>query len=55
MAPRLKVPGGLSIADKEKGQETIIVLEILMDINLLDLGSRTLNNRNRGDITPDDT
>jgi hypothetical protein len=39
MALRLKVPGGLSMADKEKGRETIIVSEILVDINLLDLGS----------------
>ena len=50
--PRLKVPRGLSIADKEKEQETIIVSEILVDINLLDLGSRTLDNRNRGNTTP---
>jgi hypothetical protein len=55
MAPRPKVPGGLSMADKGKERETIIVLETLVDIDLLDLGSRTLNNRNRGDITPDDT
>jgi hypothetical protein len=39
MAPRLKVPGGLSIADKEKERETIIVSEILIDIDLLNLGS----------------
>jgi hypothetical protein len=44
MAPRPKVPGGLSTADKEKERETIIVLETLVDIDLLDLGSRTLNN-----------
>jgi hypothetical protein len=55
MAPRLKVPGGPSTANKEKEQETIIVLEILVDIDLLDLGSWTLNNRNRGDIIPNDT
>jgi hypothetical protein len=55
MAPRLKVPGGLSMADKEKGWETIIISEILVDIDLLDLGSQTLDNRNRGNITPDDT
>jgi hypothetical protein len=39
MAPRLKMPRGLSIADKGKEQETIIVLETLVDIDLLDLGS----------------
>jgi hypothetical protein len=39
MALRLKVPGGLSMADKGKERETIIVSEILVDINLLDLGS----------------
>jgi hypothetical protein len=44
MAPRLKVPGGLSMADKGKEQETIIVSETLVDTNLLDLGSWTLNN-----------
>jgi hypothetical protein len=33
------VPGGLSIVDKEKERETIIVSETLLDINLLDLGS----------------
>jgi hypothetical protein len=44
IAPRLKVPKGLSIADKEKGQETIIVSEILIDIDLLDSGSQTLDN-----------
>jgi hypothetical protein len=44
MAPRLKVPRGLSTADKEKERETIIVLETLVDIDLLDLGSWTLNN-----------
>jgi hypothetical protein len=54
MAPRLKVPGGPSIADKGKERETIIVLETLVDMDLLDLGSRTLNNRNRGNTTPDD-
>jgi hypothetical protein len=52
---RLKVPRGLSIADKEKEQETIIVLETLVDIDLLNLGSRTLNNRNKGDTTPNNT
>ena len=55
MAPRPKVPGGLSTADKGKGQETIIVLETLVDIDLLDLGSQTLNNQNRGNITPNNT
>jgi hypothetical protein len=55
MAPRPKVPGGLSTADKGKGQETIIVSETLVDMDLLDLGSRTLNNQNRGNITPNDT
>jgi hypothetical protein len=55
MAPRPKVPRGLSTADKGKGQETIIVSETLIDINLLDLGSRTLNNRNRGNITLNNT
>jgi hypothetical protein len=44
MAPRPKVPGGLSMADKGKEQEIIIVSEILVDMNLLDLGSQTLNN-----------
>jgi hypothetical protein len=39
MAPRPKVPGGPSIADKGKGQETIIVLETPVDIDLLNLGS----------------
>jgi hypothetical protein len=39
MAPKLKVPGGLNTADKGKEQETIIVLKILVDIDLLDLGS----------------
>jgi hypothetical protein len=39
MAPRLKVPGGLSIADKGKERETIIVSETLIDTDLLDLGS----------------
>jgi hypothetical protein len=55
MAPRPKVPGGLSMADKGKGRETIIVSETLVDMNLLDSGSRTLDNRNRGNITPDNT
>jgi hypothetical protein len=49
------MPGGLSMADKEKERETIIVLETLIDIDLLDLGSQTLNNQNRGNTTPDDT
>jgi hypothetical protein len=44
MAPRLKVPGGLSTADKGKEQETIIISEISVDMDLLDLGSWTLNN-----------
>jgi hypothetical protein len=44
MAPRPKVPRGLSIADKGKGRETIIVLEILVDADLLNLGSWTLDN-----------
>jgi hypothetical protein len=39
IAPRLKVSRGLSIADKEKEQETIIVLETLVNIDLLDSGS----------------
>jgi hypothetical protein len=39
MALRLKVPRGLSMADKEKEQKTIIILETLVDIDLLDLGS----------------
>ena len=43
---------GLSITNKEKEQETIIVLEILIDIDLLNLGSWTLNNQNRGNIIP---
>jgi hypothetical protein len=55
MAPRLKVPRGPSTADKGKGQETIIVLEILVDIDLLDLGSWTLDNRNRGNTTLNNT
>jgi hypothetical protein len=55
MAPRLKVPGGLSMADKGKGRETIIVSETLVDTDLLDSGSRTLDNQNRGNTTPDDT
>jgi hypothetical protein len=49
------VPGGPSTADKEKEQETIIVLEILIDIDLLDLGSQTLNNQNKGNTTPNNT
>jgi hypothetical protein len=49
------VPRGLSIADKEKGRETIIVLETLVDMDLLDLGSRTLNNRNKGNTTLNNT
>jgi hypothetical protein len=44
MAPRPKVPSGLSMADKGKEQETIIILEILVDIDLLDLESWTLDN-----------
>jgi hypothetical protein len=52
MAPRPKVPGGLSMADKGKGRETIIILETLVDIDLSDLGSQTLDNQNRGDTTP---
>jgi hypothetical protein len=55
MAPRLKVPGGLSTADKGKERETIIISEILIDIDLLDLGSWTLNNQNRGNTTPNNT
>jgi hypothetical protein len=49
------MPRGLSIADKGKGRETIIVSEILINIDLLDLESQTLNNRNRGNITPNNT
>jgi hypothetical protein len=49
------VPRGPSTADQGKEQETIIVSEILIDIDLLDLGSRTLDNQNRGDITPNNT
>ena len=49
------MPGGLSIADKEKEQETIIVLKTLIDIDLSDLGSWTLNNQNKGDIIPNNT
>jgi hypothetical protein len=37
--PRLKVLRGLSIIDKEKEREIIIVLEILINIDLLNLGS----------------
>jgi hypothetical protein len=55
MAPRLKVPRGPSTADKGKGREIIIISETLVDIDLLDLGSQTLDNRNRGDTTPNDT
>ena len=55
MAPRPKMPGGPSIADKGKEQETIIISEISIDIDLLDLGSWTLNNRNRGNTISDDT
>jgi hypothetical protein len=55
MAPRPKVSEGLSMANKGKGWKTIIILEILVDMNLLDLGSWTLDNRNRDNITPDDT
>jgi hypothetical protein len=43
------------MADKGKGRETIIVLETPVDIDLLDLGSRTLDNQNRGNITPNNT
>jgi hypothetical protein len=39
MAFRPKVPRGPSTADKGKERETIIVLETLVDIDLLDLGS----------------
>jgi hypothetical protein len=49
------VPGGLSIADKEKEQETIIVSEILINIDLLDLGSQTLNNQNKSNIILNNT
>jgi hypothetical protein len=42
------------MADKGKGRETIIVLETLVDIDLLDLRSRTLDNQNRGDIILND-
>jgi hypothetical protein len=52
MAPRPKVPGGLSTANKGKGQETIIVSETLVDIDLLDLRSQTLDNQNKSNITP---
>jgi hypothetical protein len=55
MAPRPKVPRGLSMANKEKEQEIIIVSKILVDIDLLDLGSRTLNNQNRDNTTLDNT
>jgi hypothetical protein len=53
--PRLKVPRGLSIADKEKEQKTIIISEILIDIDLLDSGSQTLNNQNRSNTTLNNT
>jgi hypothetical protein len=53
--PRLKVPRGLSTANKEKEREIIIILETLIDIDLLDLGSQTLNNQNRGNTTPNNT
>jgi hypothetical protein len=33
------MPRGLSIINKEKEQKTIIVLEILINIDLLNLGS----------------
>jgi hypothetical protein len=39
MAPRPKVPGGPSTANKGKEQEAIIISEILVDIDLLDSGS----------------
>jgi hypothetical protein len=52
MAPRPKVPRGLSTADKGKGRETIIISETPVDTNLLDLGSQTLDNQNRGNTTP---
>jgi hypothetical protein len=43
------------MADKGKERETIIVSETLVDIDLFDLGSRTLDNQNRGNTTPNDT
>jgi hypothetical protein len=49
------MPGGLSTADKGKEQETIIISKTPVDIDLLDLGSRTLNNQNRGNTTPNNT
>jgi hypothetical protein len=49
------MPRGLSTANKGKRQKTIIILETLVDIDLLDLGSRTLNNQNRGNTTPNNT
>jgi hypothetical protein len=49
------MPRGLSTADKGKERETIIVLKTLVDIDLLNLGSRTLNNQNRGNIIPNNT
>jgi hypothetical protein len=52
---RPKMPGGPSTADKGKEQKTIIVLEISVDTNLLDSGSQTLNNQNKGNITPNNT
>jgi hypothetical protein len=55
MAPRPKVPEGPSTADKGKGQETIIVSETPVDIDLSDSGSQTLNNQNRDNTIPDDT
>jgi hypothetical protein len=55
MAPRPKVPGGPSTADKGKEQENIIVSEIPIDTDLLDSGSQTLDNQNRSNTTPDDT
>jgi hypothetical protein len=55
MAPRLKVPRGLSTANKGKEQKTIIVSKTLVDTDLSDLGSQTLNNRNRGNTTPNNT
>jgi hypothetical protein len=42
--PRLKVPRGPSIVDKGKEQKTIIVSETSVNIDLLDLGSQTLDN-----------
>jgi hypothetical protein len=45
------MPRGLSTANKGKEQETIIVLETLIDIDLSNLGPRTLDNQNKGNIT----